>query len=182
MARTILETPRLLLREMEPADMPSLASMLRDERVMYAYNGAFSEEETAAWMQRQLQRYNDYGFGLWAVILKESGEMAGQCGITMQPYAETLVPEIGYLFAYRHWHKGYATEAAAACRQYGFGKLHFDKLYSIIRDTNFASQRVALRNGMKAVDTIVKHYRGVDMPHTVYCVERVTPDQTDRTI
>lgn len=83
-----------------------------------------------------------------------------------------LVPEIGYLLAYRHWHKGYATEAAIACREYGFEKLHFDALYSIIRDTNVASQNVALRNGMKPVDTIVKNYRGAVMPHLVFCIER----------
>lgn len=152
--------------------MQSLAAILRDERVMYAYNGAFSEEETVAWMQRQLQRYEEYGFGLWAVILKESGEMIGQCGITMQPYGDRQVPEIGYLFAYDHWHNGYATEAATACREYGFDVLKFDTLYSIIRDTNLPSQRVAIRNGMKPIDTVTKHYRGVDMPHFVYCVEK----------
>lgn len=172
MTRFILETPRLLLREIDISDMQSLAAILRDERVMYAYNGAFSEEETEAWMQRQLQRYGEYGFGLWAVILKESGEMIGQCGITMQPYRDTLVPEIGYLFAYNHWHNGYATEAATACREYGFDVLKFGSLYSIIRDTNLPSQRVAIRNGMRPIDTITKYYRGIDMPHFVYCVKK----------
>lgn len=172
MTRIILETPRLQLRRMTPSDMQSLSTILRDERVMYAYDGAFDENQTAEWMRKQLRRYDEFGFGLWAVILKESAEMIGQCGITMQQYREALVPEIGYLFAYRHWHNGYATEAAAACRKYGFGTLHFDVLYSIIRDTNIPSQKVAVRNGMVPVDTIVKHYRGVDMPHLVYRVDK----------
>lgn len=175
MKRIILETPRLLLREMDFSDMDGLSSMLQDEKVMYAYEGAFNQEETIAWMQKQIGRYEDYGFGLWAVINKETDEMIGQCGITMQDYKGTAVPEIGYLFAYRHWHQGYATEAAVACREYGFCTLHFSELYSIIRDTNLPSQRVAVRNGMILTDTIVKHYRGIDMPHLVY---RTCPEKT----
>lgn len=171
--RIILETDRLQLREMDFSDMDSLSLMLQDEKVMYAYNGIFSDEETVSWMQKQLRRYKEDGFGLWAVINKETGEMIGQCGITMQDYKSRQVPEIGYLFACNHWHNGYATEAAAACREYGFDKLHFDALYSIIRDTNIASQNVALRNGMTLVDTITKHYRGVEMPHMVFRVRKV---------
>ena len=170
--RVILETDRLQLREMGMSDLAALSVMLQDEKVMYAYNGAFNDEETVAWMQKQLRRYGEYGFGLWGMFDRVSDEMIGQCGITMQEYKAMLVPEIGYLLAYEHWHKGYATEAAMACREYGFEKLHFDALYSIIRDTNVASQNVALRNGMKPVDTIVKNYRGAVMPHLVFCVER----------
>ncbi len=61
-----IETDRLLLREMSLSDMEALSSILQDENVMYAYNGAFSDEETLAWMQKQLQRYREHGFGLWA--------------------------------------------------------------------------------------------------------------------
>lgn len=168
MGRSILETARLQLREMERSDLQALSSILQDERVMYAYNGAFDDAAVEAWMDKQLRRYGEFGFGLWGVFLKGSDEMIGQCGITMQAYGTEQVPEIGYLLAHAHWHRGYATEAAAACREYGFGTLHFNRLYSIIRDTNIASQRVALRNGMQPIDTIVKHYRGVDMPHIVF--------------
>lgn len=172
MKRMVLETNRLLLREMTLSDMGALSSILQDEKVMYAYNGAFSDEETLIWMQKQLQRYKDYGFGLWGVFLKDTDEMIGQCGITMQEYKATQVPEIGYLLAHDYWHKGYAIEAAMACREYGFNTLNFNALYSIIRDTNIASQNVALRNGMTIIDTITKHYRGVDMPHIVFCIEK----------
>lgn len=172
MKRLILETERLQLFEMVPSDIDALSSILQDEAVMYAYNGAFDDDGTAAWMQKQLQRYEEWGFGLWAVYLKDSDEMIGQCGITMQEYDSRLVPEIGYLFARKYWHKGYAIEAAKACREYGFGTLHFDTLYSIIRDTNIPSQKVAERNGMHLVGTLVKHYRGVEMPHLVYSIDK----------
>ncbi len=63
---------------------------------------------------------------------------------------------------------GYATEAAAFWKKYAFDVLGFETVYSIIRDTNLPSQRVAERNGMIKTSVFVKHYRGVDMPHFVY--------------
>ena len=96
-----IETDRLLLREMSLSDMEALSSILQDENVMYAYNGAFSDEEALAWMQKQLRRYREHGFGLWGVFLKSTGEMIGQCGITMQEYNGGQVPEIGYPLAHR---------------------------------------------------------------------------------
>lgn len=170
MKEIIIETERLQLYEMDSSNLQALAAILQDERVMYAYNGAFSEEETKAWLNKQLLRYKEYGFGLWGVFLKGTHEMIGQCGITMQEYEGRLIPEIGYLFAYAYWHKGYAIEAAKACREYGFHTLHYNTLYSIIRENNKASQQVALRNGMHPLATFVKHYRGIDMPHILYGV------------
>lgn len=167
-----LETPRLYMREMTESDYPALCKMLQDEDVMYAYNGAFQQEETKAWLEKQRARYQEYGFGLWGVVLKETEEMIGQCGLTMQPWKDRQLLEIGYLLQKAHWHKGYATEAAKACKEYAFTELNANEVCSIIRDTNIPSQKVALRNGMSAVDTWVKHYRGVEMPHIRYSVSR----------
>ena len=168
----ILETERLILREMQPSDFDALCRIMQDEETMTAYEGAFSDEEVQAWLDRQLERYRKWGFGLWAVILKENGAMIGQCGLTMQPWKGEDVLEIGYLFERAYWHRGYATEAARACRVYAFDTLNAKEICSIIRDTNTASQNVALRNGMKKTDSWVKHYRGVDMPHARYVVWR----------
>ncbi len=170
--KKILETERLILREMGQSDLAALALILQDEQTMYAYNGAFDAAGTQAWLDNQLARYAKYGFGLWAAVLKESGEMIGQCGLTMQPWCGGEVLEVGYLFQRRYWHKGYATEAAIACKNYAFEVLGAREVCSIIRDTNAPSQRVALRNGMRPIDSAVKHYRGVDMPHTRYVVEK----------
>ncbi len=169
----ILETERLYLRELTEADYGSLCKILQDEETMYAYNGAFSNEEAREWLNRQLARYKEYGFGLLAVILKGTDEMIGQCGLTMQPWFNRQVLEIGYLFQRAYWHKGYATEAAKACKEYAFETLGAEEVCSIIRDTNAASQRVALRNGMtKSDEVFVKQYRGVDMPHYMYHVKK----------
>ena len=98
--------------------------------------------------------------------------MIGQCGLTMQPWGEEEVLEIGYLFQRAHWHRGYAIEAASACKRYAFEALKADEVCSIIRDTNIASQRVAERNGMVPTGIWTKRYRGVDMPHIRYVVHR----------
>ena len=169
----ILETERLYLRKMKQSDYEALSKMLQDEETMYAYEGAFSDEETQEWLDRQIGRYREYGFGLWAVVLKETDEMIGQCGLTMQQWKDRQVLEIGYLLQRAYWHNGYATEAAKACKKYAFTKLEADEVCSIIRDINTASQNVALRNGMTVADKWIKHYRGVDMPHYLYTVRRI---------
>ena len=88
--------------------------------------------------------------------------MIGQCGLTMQPWKDKEVLEIGYLFQRRYWHKGYATEAAKACKKYAFKILNADEVCSIIRDTNTPSQNVAVRNGMTVADSwTMPHYRYV---------------------
>lgn len=168
----IFETERLYLREMVQEDFQSLCQILQDEDTMYAYEGAFSDNEVREWLDNQISRYHKWNFGLWAVILKETDEMIGQCGLTMQPWKEREVLEIGYLFNRLYWHKGYAAEAASACKKYAFETLNADEVCSIIRDTNISSQKVALRNGMTVVDTWTKHYRGVDMPHYLYQIVR----------
>ncbi|NBI65247.1 N-acetyltransferase [Pseudoflavonifractor sp. 60] len=168
----ILETERLYLRELEQADFHSLCKILQDGDTMYAYEGSFSDSEVQEWLDRQISRYQKWNFGLWAVILKETEHMIGQCGLTMQPWKETEVLEIGYLFERSYWHKGYATEAAKACKKYAFEGLKAEEVCSIIRDTNIASQNVAIRNGMTMTDIWTKHYRGVDMPHYRYVIHR----------
>ena len=173
---TIIETDRLQLREMTEADLPSLGKILQDPEVMYAYEHAFSDEEVREWFDRQVHRYElyEHRYGLWGVILKETGEMIGQCGLTLQDTKEGQVLEIGYLFQKAYWHQGYATEAAIACKNYAFEVLGEEEVYSIIRDNNIASQNVARRNGMTVTSRYVKHYYGMDMLHLVFSVRKST--------
>ena len=139
---------------------------------MQAYEHAFSDEEVQGWFDRQLARYREDGFGLWAVILKETGELIGQCGLTMQELHGDRVPEIGCLFNRLFRHRGYATEAAVGCREYAFHTLGIGEVCSIIRDSNTASQNVAKRSGMTLCGRMIKHYYGMDMPHLVYAVAK----------
>lgn len=168
---TIMETSRLLLREMTQRDYPALSAIMQDELTMKAYEGAFSDEETQAWLDKMLSRYTTEGLGLWAVILKENDEMIGQAGLTWQNVGDQKVLEVGYLFRRDHWGKGYATEAAVACKEYAFTSLNAREVYSIIRDSNIASMNVAIRNGMLIRERFIKHYRNVDMPHFLFSVK-----------
>lgn len=168
----IIETKRLYLRKLNQGDFTDLCKILKDPEVMYAYEHGFSDEEVQDWLDKQLQRYAEHGFGLWAVIEKKSGELIGQCGLTMQDCEGEEVLEIGYLFQKAYWHQGFASEAAIACREYAFKELGAGDVYSIIRDTNTASQNVAIRNGMTIRKQFIKHYYGMDMPHYLYGVEK----------
>lgn len=168
----ILETERLYLRELNETDFDSLCGILQDGETMYAYEGAFSDSEVREWLDRQIARYQKWNFGLWAVILKENGKLIGQCGLTLQPWNNLEVLEIGYLLNKAYWHKGFAAEAAAACKNYAFNVLKAAEVCSIIRDTNIPSQKVALRNGMVKTDSMIKHYKGIDMLHYRYAVKR----------
>lgn len=162
----------MILREMTHADYPALAEIMQDPETMKAYEHAFSDEETRVWLERMLARYKTDGFGLWAVVLKATGEMIGQCGLTWQEYAGQRVLEIGYLFQRRHWKNGYALKSARACKVYAFDTLHAGEVFSIIRDSNIASMNVAIRNGMTVRGTFIKHYYAIDMPHLAFSIRK----------
>ena len=171
--KCILETERLILREMTEEDIPALSTFLGDPEVMYAYEHGFDMEEVRDWCIRQMKRYEKDGFGLWAVIRKSDGKLIGDCGITMQDTGQgCMKEEIGYHLIKECWHQGYATEAAQAVKAYAFDVLGISEVCSIIRDTNLASQKVAIRNGMKKCGESIRHYRGIDMPHYRYAVRK----------
>lgn len=172
MPEIILRTPRLILRKLAREDFREARKLLQDPAVMYAYEGAFSDEETREWMEKMFRRYREEGFGLWSVVERESGALIGQCGLTRQDLNGKQVIEVGYLFRQAYWHRGYATEAAKGCRDLAFERFGATEVYSIIRDTNAPSIRVALRNGMREAERTVKHYRGVEMPHIAFRVGR----------
>ena len=92
----VIETERLLLREMTENDFDALYKVLADSDIMQHYLYTFDEVRVRNWIQRNIERYQTFGFGLWAVCLKETGEMIGDCGLTMQLINSEIKPEIGY--------------------------------------------------------------------------------------
>ncbi len=166
-----IETSRLTLREMTPEDLPQLRAILQDEQTMVAYNGAFDEATTQDWLEKMLDSYRRNNFGLWAVELRATNEMIGQCGLTRQHILDNDVIEVGYLLNRTHWHRGYATEAATASMNYAFEKLETSQVWAQVRDTNIASMNVAIRLGMTVRGRFEKHYRGADMPHLAFAAD-----------
>lgn len=150
----ILNTERLLLREMVASDLGSLHEVLSDAEAMRFYPEPFDRSMSQAWVERNIQRYVKDGFGLWALILQQSGELIGDCGLVIQSLKGEEVVEIGYHVRRDLWGRGLATEAAKACCDYGFNQLGRTKLVSLIHPRNISSQRVAQKVGMSLRQTI----------------------------
>ena len=91
----ILETKSLLLREMIPDDFQALLRVLGDPETMCHYSYTFDGQHVRDWIERNMNRYRKDGFGLWAVCLKDNGEMIGDCGLTLQNINGEILPEIG---------------------------------------------------------------------------------------
>ena len=96
----VLETERLILREYRLDDFEALFEILSDAETMQHYPKPYDEEMTKHWIEWNIQNYKEYGFGIWAVELKETGTFIGDCGMTIQNIDGELLPEIGY-----HIHK-----------------------------------------------------------------------------
>ncbi len=147
-----LDTDRLFLREMTPEDLVSLSRVLRDREIMQHYPYVFDEERVRDWIDRNIVRYRTFGFGLWAVCLKDSGEMIGDCGLTMQNIHGVIRPEIGYHIRRDMQRKGYAREAATAVRDWTFGNLPFGEIYSYMKYTNEPSAMTAISWGCSFIE------------------------------
>ncbi|MBI3478402.1 MAG: GNAT family N-acetyltransferase [Acidobacteria bacterium] len=166
--KQILETARLVLREFVKDDAAALGLVVSDPETMKHYPAPLDRAGTERWIERNLHRYAEDGVGLWAMVLQSSGEMIGDCGIIRQNVEDEYFYEIGYHLRRDHWGQGFATEAAVACREWGFANLKVDRMISLIRPENIPSRRVAERNGM----TIWKEVDWRGLRHYVYAVER----------
>ena len=143
-----IETQRLFLREMNPDDFDALYKVLADKEIMKHYPYTFDDTKVMEWIERNMKRYEDFGFGLWAVCLKETGEMIGDCGLTLQNIEGEMLPEIGYHIRADQQKKGYAREAAAAVRDWAFTNTDYPALYSYCKYTNVPSYKTAESIGM----------------------------------
>jgi RimJ/RimL family protein N-acetyltransferase len=144
----VLTTPRLVLCEMTTADLDDVAALLGDEEVMRYYPRPKTREEAQAWIDWNQRLYREHGFGLWAMVLRATGEFAGDCGLTPQRVDSTNEIEIGYHVRAGLQGNGYATEAAAACRDFARDTLGLHRLIAIINPANVASQKVAEKIGL----------------------------------
>lgn len=156
--KKILETECLFLREMTMDDFDALNAVLGDDDIMIHYPYTFDEARVKSWIERNMSRYRDNGFGLWAVCLKDSGEMIGDCGLTLQNIEGEMLPEIGYHIRADKQGQGYAKEAALAVRDWAFANTEYPALYSYCKYTNVGSYKTAESIGMK----FLKEYPDAD--------------------
>ena len=151
----VIETDRLHLRYLCLDDVNAMHSYLGDAETMKYYPAPYSRDFIRQGIEKNIERYERYGYGLFGVVLKESGEFIGDCGLVWQDLPGGPELEVGYHFNRAHWGYGYATEAAKACIDYAFRNVGVDHVISLIRPENEPSRRVAERNGLRVVRQVV---------------------------
>lgn len=162
-----LDTPRLRLREMTLQDAPALFAIYGDADTMLWYPRPYTFSEVEERIAQQIADYPG-GSGLLGIVLKETGDLIGDCGLRWQQVEGAKEPEVGYHLHRAHWNRGYATEAARAVRDYAFATLGCDHVISLIRPENLPSRRVAERNGLNLDRMAFWH----DYEHCVYRLQR----------
>lgn len=161
-----LETDRLVLRRLRLADLDDMAALLADAEALRFWGPPLDRVGAQAWIERNLARYERDGFGRCAIVLRESGELVGDCGFILTEIEGVEEVELGWIVSRRHWGRGIATEAGAAWRDHAFGPLGLRRIVSMIHERNIASRRVAEKLGMRVVRTAM--WGG--LPHLMYSV------------
>src|SRR5215469_11650060 len=134
---------------MTDADLDDIAALLGDEEVMRYYPRPRTRSEAQDWITRNSRRYRDHGFGLWIMNRRDNGEFVGDCGLTYQHVDGVDELEVGYHVRTSMQGNGYATEAAAAARDFARDVLFLSRLIAIINPANVPSQRVAGKIGLR---------------------------------
>ncbi len=163
----ITETPRLKLVEVTDRDFDLIFLLTGNEKVMKFFPKVLSYEETQQMVQKILHQYAEHGYCFWKVLLKPEDQFVGIAGLLYQKIDNEPETEISYRILEGHWKKGYATEAAKACKQYAETKLGKKRLVSLIHPKNDASIRVATKLGAKRTRSVI--FEGET--HDVYLYE-----------
>ncbi len=146
----IIETEHLLLRPFTPADADAYyAAILADARVMEFLPGGkpVPPQRATAIVRGIIEHWEDNGYGLWAVIDKDTDELIGYCGLQQLDNKHNV--ELAYALARAYWRRGLATEAAQATLRYGFETLNLAHIVAVVVPENKASQAVIRKLGLK---------------------------------
>ncbi len=146
--KVIYESERLYARESTPSDAENAYALNLDwEVIRYTGDPPFESVEEARGFLESYDAFEKTGMGRWYVFLKETGEFIGWCGLKLHRDPEGDWVDLGYRFLKKHWNKGYATEASAACLDYGFENLEMDFVIAEADQRNTASIRVMKKLG-----------------------------------
>jgi RimJ/RimL family protein N-acetyltransferase len=151
----ILETERLALRRLDPDDAGFVLELLNEPSWIrfIGDRGVRTLEGARAYLEKgPLEMYRRFGFGLWVVELKETGEAAGLCGLIKRDTLEDV--DIGFAFLPRFWRRGYAEESARAVLAYGREILALERIVAITSTDNEASIRLLEKIGLRFEQTI----------------------------
>jgi RimJ/RimL family protein N-acetyltransferase len=153
----MLETERLLIRRFTPEDLPRLIEMRSDPEVNKYLGGTKLQNPEAVTkrMQVYIDSYEKYGFGVCAMIWKETGEMIGWSGL--MPLADTDEIEVGYGMIKEFWGRGIGLECAKAWLDYGFREKNIERIVAVAYPENKGSWRIMEKLGMK-YEKNAEHY------------------------
>lgn len=143
-----LWTPRLLLREFQPADREPFARLNADSRVAATLSRALTREESDAFADAVDRHWREDGFGLFALERLDTGGFIGFTGLAVPSWAPVAGVEIGWRLAPEAWGYGFATEAARAVLPFAFETLGLPDLISLTAASNVRSRAVMARIGM----------------------------------
>jgi ribosomal-protein-alanine N-acetyltransferase len=158
-----LETERLLLRKLTIADVEAMHRILSDPVTMQFWPKPFDLEGSRRWVQRSIDAYEQTHLGRFAIILKEDGRLAGDCGFMRSEVNGVQENDLGYILGKEFWGKGFATEAAAACLKYGITVLGLKRIVASMATHHLASKRVAEKIGLKLEREFINS-RNRDLP------------------
>ncbi|WP_416872660.1 glutamine-hydrolyzing GMP synthase [Helicobacter ganmani] len=172
----VCESERVFLRPYTQADFAALHKIVSNKETMVAWGQGFSKKESEEWLEKQLAHYQQYGFGIWAIIEKQSGAIIGNAGlnhteISLKGKTQKIV-EIGYLLHRDFWGKGYGSEVARMCVKYGFETLGLEEVYCLIKEDNLSSLKVAKKLSMQKVGEYPKPYKGKKINHLVFKLKK----------
>lgn len=145
----IIETERLIIREYSMDDVLELSVILSDQMTMNFWPVPFTLQQTENWVYDNIERYSKLGFGRWGVILKDNGMLIGDCGIMIKEIDGKEENDLGYILHFPYWQRGFAAEAANACKEYAFISLGIKRLCANMPYNHEASRKVAEKIGMK---------------------------------
>ncbi|CAE6938054.1 Putative enzyme [Pseudomonas marincola] len=150
-----LETPRLIMRQWTPEDLPALASLNADSEVMRFFPAVLSSEQSAQMLERLRGQFAAQGYGFWALQQKGSGQLIGFTGLNRVGFeasfssATNPAAEIGWRLAREYWHQGYASEAARTALDCAFSQLQLPEVVAFTAEVNGPSIQLMQALGMQ---------------------------------
>lgn len=160
---TVIETDRLIIREYSEADIEDLFAIMSDPITMSFWPSPFTFDHVTDWVKRNIQNYHDLGFGRWAIILKETNQLIGDCGLMRTHIDGKLENDLGYIIDHKFWNRGYALEAVRACKNYAFAHLKLKRLCANMPIDHARSANVAIKIGMSQ-EKVFHNQKNRDLP------------------
>ena len=147
--KTVAETRRLILREWADTEAEILHGIIGDPETMAHWPAPLTFRDAVDWIARSRALFRDHGLGRWAVCLKETGDIIGDCGLSPTLIDGAAMTDLGYIIRASDHRRGYAPEAAAAALSYGVRGLGLDNIVCHMADDHPASRKVAEKLGLR---------------------------------